>query len=29
MGAFLAMEDRAPAKRRSKRGGEFDSPEEL
>jgi len=29
MGEFLAMEDRAPRKRRGKRGGEFDSPEEL
>ena len=29
MGQFLAMEDRAPAKRRAKRGGEYDSPEEL
>ena len=29
MGEFLAMEDRAPAKRRAKRGGEYDSPEEL
>ena len=29
MGEFLAMEDRAPAKRRSKRSGEYDSPEEL
>ena len=29
MSAFLAMEDRAPAKRRSKRGGDYDSPEEL
>jgi excinuclease ABC subunit B len=29
MGEFLAMEDRAPRKRRGKRGEEFDSPEEL
>jgi excinuclease ABC subunit B len=29
MSSFLAMEDRAPAKRRSKRSGEFESPEEL
>jgi excinuclease ABC subunit B len=29
MSSFLAMEDRAPAKRRSKRSGEYDSPEEL
>jgi excinuclease ABC subunit B len=29
MSSFLAMEDRAPAKRRAKRGGEYDSPEEL
>jgi excinuclease ABC subunit B len=29
MSSFLAMEDRAPAKRRSKRSGDFDSPEEL
>jgi excinuclease ABC subunit B len=29
MAEFLAMEDRAPAKRRSRRGGEYDSPEEL
>jgi excinuclease ABC subunit B len=29
MSEFLAMEDRAPAKRRRKSGGEYDSPEEL
>jgi excinuclease ABC subunit B len=29
MSSFLAMEDRAPARRRSRRGGEYDSPEEL
>jgi excinuclease ABC subunit B len=29
MSSFLAMEDRAPAKRRAKRSGEYDSPEEL
>lgn len=29
MGEFLAMEDRAPAKRRSKRSGDYESPEEL
>jgi excinuclease ABC subunit B len=29
MAEFLAMEDRAPAKRRRRRGGEFSSPEEL
>jgi excinuclease ABC subunit B len=29
MSSFLAMEDRAPAKRRSKRSGDFESPEEL
>jgi excinuclease ABC subunit B len=29
MAEFLAMEDRAPAKRRRSRSGEFDSPEEL
>ena len=29
MTEFLAMEDRAPAKRRSKRSGDFESPEEL
>ncbi len=29
MASFLAMEDRAPAKRRSKRSGEYDGPEEL
>ncbi|HEX5712956.1 MAG TPA: excinuclease ABC subunit UvrB [Solirubrobacterales bacterium] len=29
MGEFLAMEDRAPAKRRSKRSSEFETPEEL
>ncbi len=29
MTEFLAMEDRAPAKRRSKRADQFDSPEEL
>jgi excinuclease ABC subunit B len=29
MASFLAMEDRAPAKRRSKRSGDFESPEEL
>jgi excinuclease ABC subunit B len=29
MASFLAMEDRAPAKRRSKRSGDFASPEEL
>jgi excinuclease ABC subunit B len=29
MSDFLAMEDRAPAKRRRKRGGDYESPEEL
>jgi excinuclease ABC subunit B len=29
MGEFLAMEDRAPAKRRRKSGGDYESPEEL
>jgi len=29
MAEFLAMEDRAPRKRRQRRGGEFSSPEEL
>jgi excinuclease ABC subunit B len=29
MSEFLAMEDRAPAKRRAKRSGDYDSPEEL
>jgi excinuclease ABC subunit B len=29
MSSFLAMEDRAPAKRRSKRSGDFENPEEL
>jgi len=29
MSDFLAMEDRAPKRRRRKAGGDFDSPEEL
>jgi excinuclease ABC subunit B len=29
MSSFLAMEDRTPAKRRAKRSGEYESPEEL